>query len=200
MRAVLGIGNPGLKYENTRHNLGFIILDKFAEKHQISFKASKFDCFFGSGSLDAASFGLIKPTTYVNNSGLCAKDITERYGIEIPDLLVITDDINLPSGRIRIRKSGGTGGHNGIESIIYHLQSENFPRLRFGIGSDFSKGKMAAYVLDRISDDEFTEIKKPIDYSVELIENFIRGGSSAMLNHFAATNNKLNEEPNQKGT
>ncbi|MFC2134040.1 aminoacyl-tRNA hydrolase [Bacteroidota bacterium] len=185
MRVIFGIGNPGKEYENTRHNAGFDILDRFAEIHSLEFKPSKGEYFIAGSENIAAPFFLVKPTNYVNNSGLAALDIVERLEIDIENLLVIADDINLDIGKIRIRKSGGDGGHNGIASLIYHLNSDKFPRLRFGIGKDFQKGEMASYVLDKFDDEIQTLLEPKFNLCVDLIEEYTRGGLPHMLNYFS---------------
>jgi len=194
LRAIFGIGNPGAEYENTRHNAGFDILDLFAEKHSLLFKPSKGDFYFAGSSIEATQFYLIKPITYVNRSGLAVLDFFEKYNIELEDFLVVADDINLDIGKIRIRKSGGDGGHNGIASIIYHLNTDQFPRLRFGIGSDFQKGNMASYVLDKFDSDTRTSLEPKFNFAVELIEEFLRGGISPMLNYFSKNSVRDNDK------
>ena len=204
MRAVLGIGNPGKKYEDTRHNIGYSILNKFAEKHKLYFKASKGDFYIAGSEINASPFFLVKPTTYVNLSGIAANDVLDYYRINLEDFLVVADDINLPAGNIRIRKSGGDGGHNGIASIIYHLQSNNFPRLRFGIGDDFKKGEMAEFVLDKFSNEDYKIINPAINSTIEIIEAFIEGGLDTALNYFSKTNQQSLNTPktnnNNEGT
>lgn len=185
MRAVLGIGNPGKKYEDTRHNIGFIILDKYVEKHRLYFKASKGEYFIAGSEINASPFFLVKPTTYVNLSGIAAKEFLDSYKVKLEDLLVVTDDVNLQLGKVRLRKSGGDGGHNGIASLIYQLQSDQFPRLRFGIGSDFEKGEMAEFVLDKFSNEDQKIINPAINSALEIIEQFIEGGLDTALNFFS---------------
>lgn len=194
MHVVLGIGNPGAKYVNTKHNAGFIIIDKFVEKHKLFYKASQSDYHFAEGNLNKNDFIIIRPTTYVNNSGLAALDVLEKLEIPINQFLVVVDDINLELGKLRLRKSGGTGGHNGLESIVYHLQSDEFPRLRFGIGADFEKGFQADYVLSKFSSDELNNLKLNFDFAVELIENFISGGLKSMTDHFSKYSINFNKE------
>jgi len=128
---------------------------------------------------------LIKPTTYVNRSGIAALELSEEIDFDIKDFLVVVDDINLPTGKIRIRGKGGDGGHNGLNSLIYQLESEDFPRLRFGVGNNFEKGEMANYVLSPFGEDEIKIIEEKIDFSVQLIEVFIKEGYVAMLNFLA---------------
>ena len=200
MRGILGIGNPGRKYELTRHNAGFLILDRFAEKHCLNFLASKYDYYEAGGILNASPFFLIKPVTYVNNSGLAALDFLKEKNISIQDLLVVTDDINLEPGKIRLRKSGGSGGHNGIESIIYHTESNQFPRLRFGIGNEFEKGAMADYVLTKFGNKELSSLETSLNLSVDLLEQFVQSGINGMLDYFAAAIQKINQPNNNSST
>lgn len=188
MRAVIGLGNPGKKYESTRHNIGFLILDAFAEKQRLLFKSSKRDYLYSEGTLRSSDFFLIKPTTFMNLSGLAVLDFISDHPTGMNDLLIITDDVNLELGKIRLRQSGGDGGHNGLKSIIYNLQNDNFPRLRFGVGNKFNEGELADYVLDRFSDNELESIKEGFELSVELVYHFIEGGYKSMMDHFSRFN------------
>lgn len=198
MRVIFGIGNPGKEYENTRHNIGFDLLDKLAEKHSLVFSPSKFDYYIAGSPNSATPFFLIKPTTYVNRSGLAALDFIENTNIDLENFLVIADDINLDLGKIRIRKSGGDGGHNGISSIIYHLNTDQFPRLRFGIGNHFAKGEMADYVLSKFDDEERTSLEPRIDFTVNLMDEFIKGDLDTMLNFFSK--NSVNVDDSSKNS
>lgn len=128
----------------------------------------------------------------MNNSGIAVNDIIENDNIELEDLLIISDDINLETGRVRIRTSGGDGGHNGLSSIIYHLNSDKFNRLRFGIGNDFGDGKLPEYVLQNFYENELKIIRLSINFSVTLIEQFIIGGKNQMLNYFSKEQGKIN--------
>jgi len=188
VRLVLGIGNPGSRYQFNRHNVGFMLLDYFADKHSLSFKPSKSDYYCIEGKIEDSNFSLIKPTTYVNNTGFAALDVLNKYRIETTDLLVVCDDVNLNVAAIRVRISGGDGGHNGVSSIIYHLNTNNFPRLRIGIGNDFQHGYLAEYVLTDFPNHELNELEKSFVLAAALIEDFIKGGIKQMLN----TNSKLN--------
>jgi peptidyl-tRNA hydrolase, PTH1 family len=181
VRVVFGIGNPGNRYSQTRHNSGFLLLDQYAQKNSLPFVASKYDYFFAEGKTAQSGFSIIKPTTYVNNSGLAALQVIEEYNIPISDFLVVADDVNLETGKIRIRVGGGDGGHNGIKSIIYHLNSDDFPRLRIGVGNNFGKGDMADYVLSPFAKDELPIIAAAFSSSLILIDEFIQGGTRQML-------------------
>lgn len=198
MRVVLGIGNPGLKYNFTRHNIGFIILDRLAEKHNLNIDKKESNYRFAGSTTGASPFFLIKPTTYVNLSGAAANKILETLEIPVEEILVVTDDVHLPSGKIRVRKAGGDGGHNGLKSIIYHLESDNFPRLRFGIGNEFAEGELADYVLGKITESEFETIKPAINFSIELIEEFISGGTKQMLDFYSKNVAKLKTDTNSQ--
>jgi len=181
VRLILGIGNPGKQYSFTRHNGGFLLLDNYAQKNSISFKASQKDYYFAEGKTADCGFSLIKPSTYVNDSGLAAIQAIEEYNIELTDMLVIADDVNLETGKFRIRANGSGGGHNGMNSIIYHLNSDNFPRLRIGIGNDFRRGQMADYVLSVFSKEEEVIISKVFADTMVLIDEFIKSGTKGML-------------------
>ena len=181
MRVIFGIGNPGSKYENNRHNIGFKLLDYFAFKNSLSFIPSKSSYYYCRGNLLNSEYYLIKPTTYVNNSGVAAAELFESLNLRISDLLVVHDDINLNIGTIKVKLSGGDGGHNGINSIIYHLISNEFTRLRIGVGNNFEKGEMAAYVLSDFNQEEKKVLEKVFETGASLIEEFIKGGTKQIL-------------------
>ena len=190
MRVILGIGNPGKRYAHTRHNVGFMLLDYLASKYSLLFKPSKSEYFYCQDKINGSEFCLIKPTTFVNNSGITASEIIESYKLDVTDLLVICDDLNLEPSKIKIKISGGDGGHNGINSIIYHLNSDNFPRLRIGIGNNFEKGQMAEYVLSEFNDDEKKFVEKTFETGSFLVEQFIMGGLKQLLD----ANSKLSKD------
>ena len=181
MFVVLGIGNPGNKYRFTRHNAGFLLLDYFAEKNKFNFRPGKGEYYFAEGQADNSDFVLVKPVTYVNNSGYAAADVLKRYNVPAGDMMVVYDDINLPFGVFRVRASGGSGGHNGISSIIENTGTTDFPRIRVGIGSDFEYGDMADYVLSRFSKEEEPVLKAVFDDCISLIESFCSGGTKQLL-------------------
>ncbi len=186
----MGIGNPGTRYQRNRHNAGFLILDYFANLKSLRFQPSKGDYYLARGKINNSEFCLVKPTTYVNNSGVAALHLVETYNVNLHDLLVVCDDVNIDTGKIRVRKSGGDGGHNGLASIIYHLNSNQFPRLRIGIGNNFKDGELSDYVLSDFSEDEMKLLSGTFKTSAALIEAFITGGVEEMLNE----NSKLGKE------
>lgn len=191
MRAIVGIGNPGKKYQFNRHNVGFLALDHFAEKHQIKFFPSKQNYYFAEGEFEGNFFVLAKPTTYVNNSGIAVKDLITNYKVPVYDLLVVVDDINLDEFDFRLKKSGSDGGHNGLASIIYLLNSDEFPRLRIGIGNDFEKGSLADYVLSDFDDSELNKLKKTFEFTSVIIRAFITGGYDSCLSEYSKIKNQL---------
>ena len=185
MRVIFGLGNPESRYNFTRHNIGFQIIDLFTKKNKISLSPGKGDFYFCKSAINGSEFLVVKPTTYMNRSGLAAFDICDDFKVSPENFLVITDDVHLQTGKLRIRKAGGDGGHNGLKSIIYHLQTDQFPRLRFGVGKEFDEGEMADYVLSKFDTDTLSEIEPVLQTTVSLLEEFIIGGTQAMLNLFS---------------
>ncbi len=197
MRLILGIGNPGNKYKYNRHNVGFIVLDYLASLNSLSFSASRGDYYAAEGIIQDNQYQLIKPTTYVNNTGIAAKQALEKNNLDIKDLLVIHDDINLPHSEIRVKIRGGDGGHNGIGSIIWNLMSDDFARIRVGIGNEFEKGSMADYVLSDFSSDEMKALEAAIKTAGTLVTEFITGGVNGILDansRISAPNKKSEDE------
>lgn len=187
MRLILGIGNPGNKYKFNRHNAGFMVLDYIASLNSLSFSPSRGDYYAAKGIIEGNSYQLIKPVTYVNNSGLAAKQALETNKLNIEDLLVIHDDVNLPHADIRVKVRGGDGGHNGLASIIWHL-SDEFARIRIGIGNDFEKGSMADYVLSDFTVNEMKMLEGAFKTVSTLISAFIKEGLNGLLDE----NSRLN--------
>lgn len=198
MKIIFGIGNPGKQYKFTRHNIGFLVLDKLAEKQEIVFKPSKSDYYFARSTniKTGRPFLLVKPTTYVNLSGNAVLELVNEFNINLSDLLIVTDDLNLPEGKIRVRTSGGDGGHNGIHNIIYQLQSDKFARIRFGIGKNFNQGEMKEFVLSEFTQEELSNLSESIKFSVSLIEEFIEGNTKKMLDFFSKNSQVLNKNTN----
>ncbi len=193
MKVILGIGNPGTKYQFNRHNVGFMFLDFLAAKYSIPFHFSKGDYAIANGKINNSNFSLVKPVTFVNNSGIAAKQIIEIQNISEEDLLVIADDINFNFSEFKVKKNGGDGGHNGLTSIIYHLSTDNFPRIKIGIGQNFEKGKMPEYVLSDFNSEETKHLKNTFEKISPLAEEFIIGGVKQMLN----ANSRLNKIPKE---
>lgn len=181
MRVIFGIGNPGVRYKYTRHNAGFLFLDYFSKKKSIWFKEASGEYLEASGKIEDQDYSLIKPVTYVNNCGVVARQVCEKYKIEPENFLVVCDDSNLENYTTRVRLSGSNGGHNGLTSIIYHLMTEKFPRIRIGIGKSSIPEDLADYVLSEFSKSELEKFENTFKTCALLIENFIIGGNNKML-------------------
>jgi PTH1 family peptidyl-tRNA hydrolase len=172
---IVGLGNPGVKYDQTRHNIGFEAIDRLAQSWHIPLSENrKFQGWFGEGTVLGGKMRLLKPTTFMNLSGQSIRAVLDWYKIPPEAVLVIYDDMDLPIGKLRLRSSGSAGGHNGMKSTIAHLNSQNFPRLRIGIGSPKAKGADSAvvsHVLGRFSSSEaqvITEVLKLVTDAIEL--------------------------------
>ena len=161
MLVIAGLGNPGRKYENTKHNMGFLVLDAFAEKNGIKIRKIKHKALTGEGIIAGQKVLLVKPQTYMNLSGESLREVVQYYGVEPEELMVVYDDVDIPMGSIRLRKKGSAGSHNGMKSIIYQLQVDDFPRLRVGIGTE-KKGDMIDFVLTGFSKEEAEKIREAV--------------------------------------
>ena len=173
---IIGLGNPEKKYSNTRHNIGFLLIEEMLSKHnsQITLK-SKLKSFYSEFIFNENRYKLFMPTTYMNNSGEAIRAIIDWYGIEVEQLLIIVDDIDIPLGKIRFRNRGGSGGHNGLKSVIKSINTENFKRIRVGIGSppaikEERQINTVSHVLGKISKDEKDILKKVFKKIIESIE------------------------------
>ena len=154
MYIVIGLGNPGKDYSNTRHNVGFDTIDILANRNNIKINKIKFKSVFGEGTIGNEKVLLVKPQTYMNNSGIAVREIYQFYKVPIENILVVVDDIDIDFASVRIRLKGSAGSHNGMKSIIYHLQRDDFPRIKIGIGKRKEEQDLADFVLSRFSKDE----------------------------------------------
>lgn len=180
LRLVAGLGNPGKEYENTRHNAGFMILDRFARRLGVTFgNERKFEGRFArSGSLF-----LLKPQTYMNLSGRSVAAVCQFYKIQPAEVLIVYDDVALPEGRLRLRMGGSAGGHNGMKSLIASLGTDQFPRLRFGVGGADGK-TMTGHVLGAFDSASLPELDKSLENAVDAVSMCALRGLSAAMNHF----------------
>ncbi len=158
MYLIVGLGNVGNKYNLTRHNIGFEVIDLLSDKYDIDINKKKFKGSYGSGIIKGKKVILLKPETYMNLSGECVRPFMEYYDIDIENLFVIYDDVELPLGKLRIRKFGSSGTHNGMKSIIKNLSSDKFPRFRLGIGKDENMN-LADFVLSKFREEEIEDVK-----------------------------------------
>jgi len=180
---IIGLGNPGAKYENTRHNIGFKVLDKLASLSNISFSADRYAAA-AEVKFKGRNLVLIKPNTFMNLSGKAVNYWMQNTKIDAANMLVITDDISLPLGVLRMRKKGSDGGHNGLKNIQAVLGNSNYPRLRFGVGDDFSRGKQVEYVLDDFSDEDYTTMNNRMEMAVKMIQAFATIGIEYAMSDF----------------
>ncbi|MBR1735751.1 MAG: aminoacyl-tRNA hydrolase [Firmicutes bacterium] len=176
MYIIAGLGNPGREYKWTRHNVGYEVVDKFAYDHDIDVSKNKFRALMGEGRFANEKVILVKPLTYMNLSGESLRDIVSFYKADVDKLIVCCDDVNLPLGNIRIRKSGSDGGQNGLKNIIYQLGDDGFPRVRVGVGMKPEKFDLKDYVLSKFSNDEDDDIISGITDAVTAVEMIIKGG------------------------
>lgn len=186
-RLIVGLGNPGSKYELTRHNAGFLALDYFVDKHGFAITCAKWQGVYCRERLAGVSILLVKPQTFMNKSGESLVRFADFYKIELSDILVVHDDLDLPAGRIKVVAQGGAGGHKGIRSIINHLGTSDFARLKLGIGrperNEQGQGiPVERYVLARFSDQELGAFSKQLSLVDEAIELFVKQGVDACMN------------------
>ena len=188
MKILAGLGNPGGKYSSMKHNFGFWVLDCLAEKRSLTFQAGKGDYLLAKkGDLIC-----VKPTSFMNNSGMPVLDVKQFFKVEPEQFLVVYDDIDLPLGTIRFRDGGGTGGHKGIESIIYQTQNEKFNRLRIGIATDDDMRPAERYVLSPFRDEQKESVNEMIEKACEGIEYYLSHDIKETMNQF-------NEKTKKKG-
>lgn len=182
MYLIVGLGNPGNEYSVTRHNMGFEVIDVLCEKHKIKINKAKFKGNYGQGEIAGEKVILLKPQTFMNNSGESISEVKKFYKIENEKIIVIYDDADLEVGEIRIRQKGRANTHNGMKSVVQYLGTEEFPRVRVGIGAPDKE--IADYVLERISKKEYEELSFGIVKAAETIEEIIKNGIESAMNKF----------------
>ncbi|SHK04565.1 peptidyl-tRNA hydrolase [Clostridium cavendishii DSM 21758] len=182
MFLIVGLGNPGKEYENTRHNIGFEVIDYLASKYNIDINREKFKGVYGDGYIGGEKVILLKPTTYMNLSGESIREIKNFYKIENEEIIIIYDDISLDVGKLRIRAKGSAGGHNGIKSIISNLNSDVFPRIKVGVGAP--EHDLVSHVLGKFTKEENEILEKSIKASVDAIEVIIKEELQSAMNKF----------------
>jgi PTH1 family peptidyl-tRNA hydrolase len=186
LKMIVGLGNPGKQYQHNRHNVGFMVVDRFAARHKIDLCIKKKKAVFGRGRCYGESVVLLKPQTFMNLSGEAVLYLASFLKIKTTDIIVIADDTELPFGMIRIRSGGGSGGHNGIKSLIYSLKSEDFPRVRFGIGKPpFETEKdLCEYVLENFTQIERKYLDEGFGRVVEALDLMISSSIEEAMNRF----------------
>jgi PTH1 family peptidyl-tRNA hydrolase len=183
-RLIVGLGNPGLEYSATRHNMGFLCLDRLASKHRLRFTGKRGKSVLARGAISGHDVALAKPQTYMNLSGESVRDLLRIYKMPTSALLVVYDDVDLPAGTVRIRERGGPGTHNGMRSIVDEIGTTDFPRLRIGVGTPTDGQNLADYVLGLPPPEERTVLDEALDRGVEAIETVARRGIGAAMNTF----------------
>ena len=181
---IVGLGNPGQEYSATRHNLGFLCLDRLATKHRLRFTGKRGKSVLARGAISGHDVALAKPQTYMNLSGESVRDLLRIYKMPTSALLVVYDDVDLPTGTVRIRERGGPGTHNGMRSLVDELGTTEFPRLRIGVGMPTNGEKLADYVLGLPPPEERVVLDEALDRGVEAIETVARRGIGAAMNQF----------------
>ena len=171
MKLVVGLGNPGKEYENTRHNIGFIILNSYLKKHNLVLDKKKFDGIYTKTIINGEEVILLEPQTYMNNSGSCVKKISDFYKIKTEDILIIQDDLDLESFKIKLKENSSSGGHNGIKDIEEKLGSNNYKRLKIGISNDKTRDTKE-YVLGRFSKEEEQLLENTIKICLNLLDDY----------------------------
>lgn len=185
MYIIAGLGNPSKEYEGTRHNVGFQVIDRIADKYNISVDTKKHRAFIGKGMVANQKVILAKPQTFMNLSGESIRSLLDYYKIdEENELIVIYDDISLEPGQIRIRAKGSAGGHNGIKNIIQHLGGQVFPRIKVGVGEKPPKMDLADYVLGHFSKEEKEQMEEGYEHAIHALELMLQGEMSAAMNEY----------------
>jgi PTH1 family peptidyl-tRNA hydrolase len=184
VKLIAGLGNPGPRYRETRHNVGFEVLDELAARARVAFGTGPADALVARVRDPGRDTLLAKPLTFMNLSGRAVGELARYYRIDVGDLLVVTDDVNLPAGRLRLRRGGSAGGHNGLKSIIDCLGSDAFPRLRVGVGRGDTRRDLADHVLARMAPDERDTLREAALRAADACEMFITEGIDAAMNRF----------------
>ena len=184
MKIIVGLGNPGDEYAYTRHNIGFMTVDALARHYEVTNWKNKFDALIAEVKLNGETILLVKPQTYMNLSGSAVGQIFRWYKAELNDVIAIYDDMDLPVGKIRLRKRGSSGGHRGVESMLVHLGKEEFPRVRIGIGRPLAGWTVNAHVLANFTREEQDVIAKVVTDLVPAVESIVQDGIDKAMNKF----------------
>ena len=184
MYLIIGLGNPEEEYARTRHNMGFDTINKISEKYNIKVNKSKFNSLYGTGTIEGEKVILLKPQTYMNLSGEAVRDFIHFYKLSSEDIIVIYDDLDIEPGIIKIRKKGGPGTHNGMKSVVHELQTEDFPRIRIGIGNPEYKNDLLNFILTRIPEEEYKILEKAQENAVSAVVEIMKNGIDTSMNKY----------------
>ena len=182
MYIIVGLGNPEPEYENTRHNMGFDVINKLARKNDISLNKTKYNAIYGTGIIKNEKVILIKPQTFMNNSGESVVEFVRFYKEPLEKVIVVYDDMDTDVGKIRVRAKGGPGSHNGMKSLVHELKSEDFPRIRVGIGKPKNEFDRIDYVIGKIPNEEYVVLQQGEDLAVDAVEYWIEKGIDNAMN------------------
>lgn len=184
MKIIIGLGNPGRQYEDTRHNAGFMVVDKFADKHGVDISKARFNALLGEVFVNGEKVVLVKPMTYMNNSGQAVGEVLNFYKPDLEDIIVVVDDIEIELGMLRIRAKNGKGTHNGLKSIFAHLKTDDYAKMKLGVGKFKRDMDLADFVLARPSKEDDEIIDDLIDRAVEALDEFTVSPIDIVMNKF----------------
>lgn len=184
MYLIVGLGNPEPEYSRTRHNMGFDVINKLAKKYEIELSRNNYQAIYGNGIIEGERVILVKPQTFMNASGVSIKKYVDFYKIPLEKVLVIYDDMDTEVGRLRVRVKGGAGSHNGMKSVVQELGSENFPRIRVGIGRPRDEFDRIDYVIGSIPDEEYAKLQEEQEKAVDAVICYILHGIDETMNNF----------------
>lgn len=193
MYVIVGLGNPGKNYRDTRHNVGFKTVDLLGKRNSIDINKIKFKSVYGEGLINGERVILLKPQTYMNNSGIAVREISEYFKVPVEKLLVIVDDIDIDFASVKIKKKGSGGTHNGLRSIIYHLKDDNFPRIKIGIGKKYQEQDLADFVLSKFGKDEIRDMEESITNAAEAIEIIVSQDLNKAMNKYNVKSSQAQE-------
>ncbi len=184
MKIIVGLGNPGISYRMTRHNIGFLAVDRLAKVNRTPIRTKRFKSLFGTGWIDSQQAVFVKPMTFMNRSGEAVRGVADFFGLTIEDLVVLHDDLDLPFGRLRFKQKGGDGGHQGVRSIIDRMGGNNFLRLKIGIGRPPQGMDPADYVLETFDKDEQSQLDQILSETAEAVKVMFLEGLEKAMNQF----------------
>lgn len=184
MYLIVGLGNPEADYSRTRHNMGFDVINKLAAEYEIEMTRTKFEGIYGTGIIENEKVILLKPQTFMNSSGESIIQFKNFYKIENEKTLVVLDDIELEPGKIRIRRKGSAGSHNGLKSVVYSLKTEEIPRIRVGVGSPEPDADLIEHVIGHITQEQYNELEKGIIMAKDAIKEIITNGIESAMNKY----------------
>ena len=184
MYLVIGLGNPEEEYARTRHNMGFDTINKVSGKYNIKVNKSKFNSLYGTGTIEGEKVILVKPQTYMNLSGTAVRDFMNFYKVSSEDIIVIYDDLDIEPGIIKIRKKGGPGTHNGMKSVVHEIQTEDFCRIRVGIGNPEYKNDLLNFILTRMPDEEYKALEESTKKAADAVGEIIKSGIDTAMNKY----------------